>query len=204
MVLGHRVGRSLRQGTRFRANHVAAVLDDVLLICESERQATEHTDTCERILMPAGLILNHEKSSMADLKAGERIEYLGYEVRRNRNGEIALGIAESTYEDLAEQILQDIGVRSPITTSPFKAKGQAITRLTQLRLAGWLEAYAPAITTGEIGTLRKRLRQTFQALKDRLDRNQYARDLGVELVKWPSGKDIGELWARGRAWWDVR
>jgi len=178
--------------------------DDVVLICETERQAAEHTDICERILRPAGLVLNHEKSSMADLKAGERIEYLGYEVRRNRNGEIALGIAESTYHDLPEQILQDIGVRSPITTSPFTAKGQAITRLIQLRLAGWLEAYAPAITTGELGTLRKRLRQTFQVLKDGLDRDQHARDLGVELVKWPSGKDIADLWARGRAWWDGR
>ncbi len=164
--------------------------DDIMLVCRDNRQAAEHTEIVERILRTVGLTLNHTKvdtpEATADLKGGDRIEYLGFQIRSNRDGKMLLGVAESTYVDLGEQIIRDILDRDVLLTSDYKAKGEAISRLIDFRTAGWLEAYAPAITSGELGGLRKRLRRLFDTIQDYIGRDPYATERGFDTIQWPS------------------
>ena len=182
--------------------------DDIILICESVEQAEEHVRTIQSLLMPAGLLLNEKKTftpaATAILKAGQHIEYLGYDVSYGDNGKFKLHVPNGTYDRLGSQIIRDIMARRGQRYIDVEAKGKAITHDIEQRMAGWLEAYAPAITDGEIHTLKGKMSTLFEAVRKELADLPDVVELGLTLVKWPSGRTVKELWKRGRAHWEAR
>lgn len=179
--------------------------DDIALLCESQEQLVEHRELVKKLLNGAGLPVNTQKTyapaATADLRKGEKIELLGFNIGLNKTKEIVLEGTEDATLSLMTTLELTMCEQTPNVS--WDGRRQSLLDLCLFDIGGWLEAYAGAIHPDQWTDIRKMIKGWF--LGDVPPILQGCEDSIISLrVHCPSTEALNGLYERARRHWDWR
>ena len=122
------------------------VADDILILCKDREQAVVCKKALEDMLRSAGMPLNGEKGGLSDLGAGQSIDWLGYDLRRDVNG-LEARLTEKSWSRLKE-VLKGTHDKP---NAPIRANETIV---------GWIEQLGPCLPYSDVDAVLARIRRT--------------------------------------------
>ena len=123
-------------GTRSRGNPLVLLryVDNVTLLCNSEREGLEILNVSNEILNQVGLQLKGEDGPPVDIRDMTHEKVILGLIPRWQNGELTLSIPDSAYENLQRCLSRTMSQPNP-------------QKCIDLVMGGWIRSKGPALTT---------------------------------------------------------
>lgn len=176
--------------------------DDILLICTDTAQLSKHRATCAELLTGNGLPINMEKTysdtATAELRAGQRLEYLGLSLSLDGHGNLAFDVTRNALGSLLTQVYRDITEQRPNANWNTGLR-EFYQRQIEFTIGSWLEHHAAGIPENAWKEVRTFIKTAFMDGKGTLGSL-----LTHYPISCPTSSSLNELYARAREHWHWR